>query len=163
MSQPARMIELVLARIVLRDTDRAQQILLQERDGPRGFPMVIGRAEAEELQRIVDNLNPARPLTHQLALHLVEALGSRILHADIVDLRDNTFYAQLALAAAPGEPPVLVDARPSDALALALRARAPLRIAASILDQVRTDTSGPDPLPPTPPAPPSAPPSPPSP
>jgi bifunctional DNase/RNase len=161
MSQPARMIELVLARIVLRDTDRAQQILLQERDGPRGFPMVIGRAEAEELQRIVDNLAPARPLTHQLALHLVEALGSRILHADIVDLRDNTFYAQLALATAPGDPPALVDARPSDAIALALRARAPLRITDLILDQVRTDTSGPDPLPP--PAPPSAPPSPPSP
>lgn len=152
-SPDSKLIELVLARIVLRDTERAQHILLQERNGPRAFPMVIGRSEAEELHRIVEGLSPQRPLTHQLALHMVEALGSRVLGADIVDLKDNTFFAQISLATAPGDPPALVDARPSDAIALALRARAPLRIADSILDQVRTDTSGPDPLPPSPPTP----------
>jgi bifunctional DNase/RNase len=89
-------------------------------------------------------------LTHQLGLNMVEALGSRVLRADIIDLQENTYFAQLALAGAPGEPPVLVDARPSDAIALALRARAPVRIAESILDQVRNDVSGPDPLPPAP-------------
>ena len=145
-----RMIELVLSRIILRDTERSQHILLIERDGKRGFPMTIGRGEAEELHRVVHGTTPQRPLTHQLGLNMVEALGSRVLRADIIDLQENTYFAQLALAGAPGEPPVLVDARPSDAIALALRARAPVRIAESILDQVRNDASGPDPLPPAP-------------
>lgn len=85
-------------------------------------------------------------MTHQLTLSAIHALGSRLLGVDIVDLRANTFYAQLRLTPPNGSDPggadeILVDARPSDALALALRAGARIRIAESVMEQVRTDQS----------------------
>ena len=143
-----KMVEMVLARIVLRDNERGQQIYLCERDGKRGFPMVIGRSEAEEIQRVVAQVASPRPMTHQLALAIVEGLGATVRRVDIVDLRENTYYAQLVLQSSDGAVTAVVDARPSDALALALRAGAPIRIAEFVLEQVRTDRSGPDPLPP---------------
>jgi bifunctional DNase/RNase len=65
-------------------------------------------------------------------------------------LRNNTFFARILLCTSAGADLPTVDARPSDALALALRAKAPLRVAASVLEAARSDLSGPDPLPPGP-------------
>jgi bifunctional DNase/RNase len=83
---------------------------------------------------------------HESIDELVEepALGSKLVRVDIVDLRNNTFFAQLVLNEKGGERTTTVDARPSDAVALALRARCPLRVAESVLEAVRTDESGPD-------------------
>jgi len=137
-------IPLRLVRVVLRERADQQWIFLQEvvEDGDpssgRGFPIVIGSGEAGELHRVVTNVRTPRPLTHQLGAALVEALGARIAGVDIVDLRQNTFYAKIRLESADGEE-VEVDARPSDALALALRAGARVRVAESVLEQVRTD------------------------
>lgn len=142
------MVDMVLGRIVIRDGSEQQHIYLKEARGERGFPIVIGSAEAAEIRRVVTGTTPERPLTHQLAHDLVLAAGARIERVDIVDLRNNTFFARIALAGAAGTPLVEVDARPSDAVALALRAKAPVRVAESVLEAVRTDTSGPDPLPP---------------
>ena len=75
------------------------------------------------------------------------ALGSDLRRVDIVALKNNTFYAQLVLQNKKGDVNAVVDARPSDAVALALRAKCPLRVAEEVLEHVRTDTSGPDPLP----------------
>jgi bifunctional DNase/RNase len=143
----AKMIEMVLSRIVLRDADRGQYIFLLERNGKRGFPMVIGRIEAEEMHRVVAKQDSARPMTHQLAHSIVEALGGTVRRADIVNLRENTFFAQLVIQTPDGATTALLDARPSDAIALALRARAPIRVAEFVLEQVRSDRGGPDPLP----------------
>jgi bifunctional DNase/RNase len=141
------MVELMLSRIVLRDIERGQYIFLQERAGKRGFPMVIGRVEAEEIQRLVAQEKSPRPMTHQLAHSIVEALGARIRRADIVDLRENTFFAQLVLQSPDGTTTAVLDARPPDAIALALRSRVPIRVAEFVLEQVRSDKTGPDPLP----------------
>lgn len=140
------MVDMTLARIVIRDGSEQQYIFLQEQGGGRGFPIVIGRSEACEIQRVVTGLQTQRPLTHQLALETIRALGTELKHVDIVDLRDNTFFAQLVLHKKEGEVTAVVDARPSDAVALALRAQCPIRVAQSVLDMVRTDASGPDPL-----------------
>lgn len=142
-----KMVEIVLARIVLRDSEHGQHLYLLERGGKRGFPMVIGRVEAEEIQRIVSGTPAKRPMTHQLAASMVEALGGHIVRADIVDMQEMTFLAQLVLATADGHTTAVLDARPSDAIALALRAGAPLRVAEFVLEEVRTDRAGPDPLP----------------
>lgn len=137
-------IPLRLVRVVLRERADQQWIFLQEvvEDGDprtgRGFPIVIGSGEAGELHRVVTDVRTPRPLTHQLGAALVDALGARIVGVDIVDLRQNTFYATIRLESTDGAE-VEVDARPSDALALALRAGAQVRVAESVLEQVRTD------------------------
>jgi bifunctional DNase/RNase len=135
-----RFVPVRLARVVLRDGADQQWIFLQEVAGERGFPIVIGNSEASEIHRVLANEPLTRPLTHQLALAAVEALGSKLVRVDVVDLRNNTFFARLVLAGVEaGVREVHVDARPSDALALALRAGAPLRVAESVLEQARTD------------------------
>ncbi len=137
-----RFVPVRLARVVLRDGAEQQWIFLQEVHGKRGFPIVIGTSEASEIHRVLADEPLPRPLTHQLALAAIHALGSRLVRVDIVDLRNNTFFARLVLAGLEaGVQEVHVDSRPSDALALALRAGAPLRVAESVLEQVRTDMS----------------------
>lgn len=145
-----------LARVVLREGSDQQWIYVEEEseDPPphRGFPIVIGPGEAGEIHRVLTNAATPRPFTHQLAAHLVDVLGGEILGVDIVDIRNNTFYAELRLRAPSGQdegppPEFRVDARPSDALALALRAGAPIRVSELVMDAVRTD-SAPDKLPP---------------
>lgn len=145
----AKMVDVALARIVIREGSEQQFIFLQEQGGARGFPIVIGTTEACEIRRVIAGVPTQRPLTHQLAFETIRALGTELKHVDIVDLRDNTFFAQLVLHKKDGGVTAVVDARPSDAVALALRARCPIRVAQSVLDMVRTDT-GPDVLPPDP-------------
>ncbi|MEM9800016.1 MAG: bifunctional nuclease domain-containing protein [Planctomycetota bacterium] len=147
------LVPLRLVRVVFRETSSEQWIFLEEdtdAEPRRGFPIVIGSGEASEIHRVVTDVPTARPLTHQLTLGTIHALGSQLVGVDIVDLRSNTFYAQLRLMPPNGADPggaeeILVDARPSDALALALRAGAQIRVAESVLQQVRTD-SAPDQL-----------------
>ena len=142
------MVEVVLGRIVIREGSDRQYIFLHERGGKRGFPIVIGSNEAAEIKRVIARIECERPLTHQLAFSIIEAFGARIRRCDIVDLRQNTFFAQLVLQTDSGDRTVVLDARPSDAIALALRAGCTLRVAESVLEQVRSDEGGgPDPLP----------------
>ena len=144
-----KMVEMLLSRIVMREDSAQQFIFLTERGGLRGFPIVIGAAEAAEIHRVVTSAESPRPLTHQLAHSILQALDADIVRCDIVDLRQNTFFAQLILRRRNANEVAIVDARPSDAIALALRAKATIRVAETVLDQVRTDTST-DPLPPPP-------------
>ena len=141
-----RMVEVVLGRIVIREGSDRQYVYLVERGGERGFPIVIGTPEAAEIQRVVAGIECERPLTHQLAFSMLESLGAQLRRCDIVDLRQNTFFAQLVLQADKGKASVVIDARPSDAIALALRAGCPMRVAESVLEQVRGDTGGADKL-----------------
>jgi uncharacterized protein len=143
------MVEVELGQIVIRDASEQQFILLREVRGERGFPIVIGTSEACEIRRVVHGIKLERPLTHELTFETIRALGAEIERVDIVDLRNNTFFAQLVLRRPGGEVVALVDARPSDALALALRARCRVRVAEHVLEVARTDKSGPDPLPPS--------------
>jgi len=141
------MIEMQVGRIVIRDFSRQQYIYLREKDGERGFPIVIGLGEAAEIRRVIAKEVLERPLTHELALNIAEALGAQVERVDIVDLRNNTFFAQLVLIDPEGHQVAVVDCRPSDAIALALRAKRPIRVAESVLEQVRTDQAQ-DELPP---------------
>lgn len=147
MPEDGSMIDVRLSRIVMHDEGEQHWIYLTEKEGQRGFPIIIGSGEAHEIRRVLREIEPPRPMTHQLAFASIEALGGALARVDIVDLRDNTFFARLVLTKGDGEE-VSLDARPSDALALGLRAGCPIRVAESVLEQVRSDESGPDPLPP---------------
>ena len=139
------MIEVLLSSIVTRHTSQQQLIKLKERGGDRCFPIVIGLPEAAEIRRVVKQQDTERPMTHELLVKAIEGLGSKLVRVDITDLRNHTFFARLVLSSGEGTDPVFVDARPSDAIALALRAGAPLHVAESVLAEVRTDESA-DPL-----------------
>ncbi|HYB43460.1 MAG TPA: bifunctional nuclease family protein [Candidatus Methylomirabilis sp.] len=106
--------------------DRTQQptIVLQGKRDGRTFAMVIGPAEATGIAIPLQKLTPPRPLTHDLFLTLFGRLNVTVSKVVITDLRDNTYYATLFLSAAGT--PMELDSRPSDAIALAVRAKAPI-------------------------------------
>lgn len=138
-SAGAALVPVELARLVLYDNAEQQFIYLREVGGQRGFPIVIGETEANEIRRVVTGQRTERPLTHQLAYAAIRALKCEVLRVDIVDLRSNTFFAQVVLGDEQGGIRAVLDARPSDALALALRAKCPVRVAESVLASLRPD------------------------
>jgi bifunctional DNase/RNase len=126
------MIDVMLSRIVLRDDAHQQYIYLTEVEGKRTFQIVIGNNEAEEIHRVVHAVESKRPFTHQLTHSVIEGLGAHIDAVEIVDLKLNTFFARILLTD-KAKQSVELDARPSDAIALALRAGCTIRVAEKVL------------------------------
>ena len=129
------MIEMQLSRIVIRETSDQQSVHLREKDGSRQFPIVIGIFEAWAIDRRVRDRKTPRPMTHDLMASLVDALGGKLTRIVISDLRNNTFYAKLIFAKDGGET-VEVDARPSDAIALAVHLDASIFVEEQVIDAV---------------------------
>lgn len=144
MTDDSEMIDVHLGRIVIQDGLTHQYIYLNENSGSRGFPIVIGNSEADEIHRVVHREEPPRPLTHRLCFETIQALGAELKRIDIVDLRDNTFYAHLVLQDKNGEVTAVIDARPSDAIALGLRAGCPMRVAKHVMAQAAADDASSD-------------------
>lgn len=110
-------------------------VLLQDTAGTRTFPIWIGILEASAIAALLEKLPLSRPMTHELLRASVEALGGRVERVDITALHEGTFYAVVHLRR--GEERFAVDARPSDAIALALQAGAPLFVAEEVLLRAR--------------------------
>jgi hypothetical protein len=105
-------------------------VLLREVDGDRYLPIWIGAVEATAIAYEQQGVKPARPLTHDLLRDLLDALSAPLQAVEIVELKDSIFYADLLIGDT-----VRVSARPSDAIALALRVGAPVRCAEKVLDE----------------------------
>lgn len=112
-------------------------LLLQAENGKQVLPIWIGSVEAMSISLSLDNVRLERPLTHDLLLGTLEALGARLMSASITSLHEGTFYAKLEILF--NEQLVLVDCRPSDAVALALRANAPISVAEEVLKSAPTE------------------------
>lgn len=109
-------------------------LMLRETEGQRRvLPIMIGNPEAVSIGMALEGIVPPRPLTHDLFASVIEALGARLEHVLISELRDHTFFAELRLATASGS--VTVSARPSDAVALAVRAGASILAAPALLEE----------------------------
>jgi bifunctional DNase/RNase len=121
-----------LSRIVISEASEEQIIVLREVDGPRSFPIVIGIYAAAAIDRQIRGITTPRPLTHDLVRNTVEAVGYRLIRMEVTELSMGTFYANLILADAEANE-VRVDARPSDATAIALQAGIPIFVAESVL------------------------------
>jgi len=106
-------------------------VLLRETDGTRVLPIFVGPCEAQAIARLVKKETFPRPLTHDLLAMLVEGLHAKVQRVVITELRDGTYYASLLLAR--GQEMLSVDARPSDSIAVALRAEAPLYVNEELL------------------------------
>jgi hypothetical protein len=113
-------------------TGGAYAILLKEVNGNRRLPIIIGAFEAQAIALEIEGIKPPRPLTHDLLKQITDSLGASIMEVLIDELRENTFYAKIILevSAMTNE----IDARPSDAIALAVRAQAPIFVAESVME-----------------------------
>lgn len=105
-------------------------VLLRDTQSERFLPIWIGAVEATAIAFAQQGVQPERPLTHDLLRDVLESLGRTVIRVDITDLRDGIFFAELVF-----DNGVTVSARPSDAIALALRTASPLFAAESVLDQ----------------------------
>jgi len=130
------MVEMQLSRIVIREASDHQAIYLREKGGKRQFRIVIGIFEAAAIDRRVRARQTPRPMTHDLLAAIITNLGATLERVEVSDLKDNTFYAKLVIRKAPGEEPIEIDARPSDAIALASHLDAPIFVADAVLDAV---------------------------
>ncbi|HQH72209.1 MAG TPA: bifunctional nuclease family protein [bacterium] len=128
------MIEMEFYELRLDETGADQIIILKEKLGHRMMPIVIGYYEAQSIHLALNDIHIQRPLTHDLSVNIVEALGARMERVVVNDLRDSTFYARIYFSTNGGN--VDVDSRPSDAIALAIRTNTPIFVAKEVLDQV---------------------------
>lgn len=120
------------------DSAGQRVILLKPSDAPAGegkiLPIWIGDQEATSILVAIEGVQMPRPLAHDLMRAVIDALGARVERVEITSIEDGTFYAVAYLLAADGESHV-VDARPSDAIALASRNGAPIHVADAVLEQ----------------------------
>jgi bifunctional DNase/RNase len=125
--------EVELSRIIINEQSDQQIIVLKERHGPRGFPIVIGIVEIFAIDRRLKGIEPPRPLTHDLLASVIEGLGAKVEKIVITDLRNHTFYAKIFLIL--NGRTVEIDSRPSDAIALSTATNAPIYVAEHVFEQ----------------------------
>lgn len=106
----------------------AYALILKEVSGDRRLPIIIGAFEAQSIALEMEGIKPPRPLTHDLMKSIMDLLGAELAEVMISELRDGTFYAKLILDS------LEVDSRPSDAIALAVRAGVPIFVAEKVMD-----------------------------
>ena len=123
-----------LIRIMITETGDHQVIVLKEANGERAFPIVIGFFEAAAIDRRIKGHVLPRPMTHDLLGSVIEALGGKLAKVVITDLKEHTYFASLVIRR--GVDSVVVDARPSDAIALAVAGNTPIFVEERVLDEV---------------------------
>ena len=128
------MIEMELSKIVIDEKRHDQLIVLKEKGGLRLLPIVIGLNEASAIKLKISGFNPPRPLTHDLIYVMLKDLNAGVEKIIIDKLEETTFHAKLVIKAANGETKI-IDARPSDSVALAVRFHAPIFVEEEIIKQ----------------------------
>ncbi|MCX7918081.1 MAG: bifunctional nuclease family protein [bacterium] len=134
------MVEMELYEIRIDESHwhQPQVILLKEKNGNRILPIVIGLFEAQSIYIKVKNIPTLRPYSHDLLANMLTQLGGRLERIVIDDLKAETFYAKLFIHTQQGTE-LMIDSRPSDAIALALRSSAPIYVNEEVLDQVASE------------------------
>jgi bifunctional DNase/RNase len=125
--------EVEVTGVVLDPNTRQPVVLLQGKRDRRPLAMAIGPFEANGIAIVLQGVTPQRPLTHDLFLNVLGDLRASLRRIVVTDLRDDVFYAQLHLEAAGTQ--LTIDSRPSDAIALALRARVPILVEDRVFDK----------------------------
>ena len=129
------LVQMEVSKIRIDERRGEQVIVLKERGGNRFLPIIIGISEVTAIKMKISGIEPPRPLTHDLLRNTIAQLGATLQRIVITKLELNTFFAKLILQTKEGELRE-VDARPSDSIAVALRAEAPIFVAEDVLNQV---------------------------
>jgi uncharacterized protein len=135
-------IEMTIKGLMVDPITNLPIIILRDKDGQRVLPIWVGVFEANAIALQMENVATPRPMTHDLLKNVICDLKADIQKIVVSDLRENTFYALIYLVV-NGEP-VAIDARPSDAIALALRAQAPIFVEDRVIDNAKTVDFVPD-------------------
>ena len=124
-------VKMLIHAITLDPDSNSPILILKEEGGERTLPIWIGLLEATAIATEMEKLQFARPMTHDLAINLLKAAGIKLIRIDVTELKDNTYYAEITIEA--GGNIIKVDSRPSDAVALALRADADIYVSEDVL------------------------------
>ncbi len=127
------LVRVVVAGITMDPTNNMPVVLLKEAESNMAIPIWIGLVEASAIASELEGTRLARPMTHDLLKGVLVTLGGKLERVEVTDLRDNTFYANLVLRALDGQTH-LVDSRPSDAIALALRTGASIFVSRKVVE-----------------------------
>jgi uncharacterized protein len=126
------MVEVVIDSIRVSLMSQQRIVILREADAERYLPIWIGIYEAESITIALQEVEVARPLTHDLVKNIFNTLNARILRVEVIALKDDTFYGNIV--AEVDSRTLNIDSRPSDALALAVRAHVPIMVSRSVMD-----------------------------
>lgn len=132
------MVEVIVSRLGLDASSSAFVVVLEEKQGERTLPIWIGRPEAEAIAAHLNGVKRERPMTHDLAQQIVGALGGLLRRVQVTHVQNGTYHAELHFTRS-GQG-AIVDARPSDALALALRLDAPIFVAEALFSEETEET-----------------------
>ena len=135
------MIEMKVMGIALDTRTGSPIVVLHDLDNRRALPIWIGSAEASAIIRKIEKLSVTRPMTHDLIVDIVKQTGYSVDRVEINDVEKETYYATIFLTT--GEKEITIDSRPSDAIAVAMRADAPILVTANVLmnGAVSTDSA----------------------
>jgi len=136
------MIEMKVMGIALDTRTGSPIVVLHDKDNRKALPIWIGSAEASAIIRKIENLAVARPMTHDLIISMIEKTGYTLDRIEINDVEKETYFATLCLINKEGNE-LEIDARPSDAIAVAIRVDAPIFVSATVLasGSVSTDSA----------------------
>ena len=127
------LVEMFIKGLMIDPVTNMPIVILRDELGERTLPIWVGPVEANAIAMQVENVESPRPMTHDLLRSVMTDLGATLTRVVISDLRDGTYFAYLQLKR--DDDVLFVDARPSDALALSLRTRAPVFVEARVMDQ----------------------------
>ncbi len=136
------MVEMKVVGLSLDDATKAPILVLRREAGEELLPIWIGAMEAMAISIALNSVDVPRPLTHDLLLNTLRSLGAQLVAVDVVDLRDGTYFAELDIL--QGGTRTRVDCRPSDAIALALRADVPIFVSEDVLRRAAEDRMRPN-------------------
>src|SRR3954466_12957997 len=125
-------IEMTIKGLMVDPITNMPIIILRDKDGQRVLPIWVGIFEANAIALQIENVTTPRPMTHDLLRNVIQDLKASVERIVVSDVQDNTYYAMIYLAL-NGET-LVVDARPSDAIALALRSRAPIFVEERVVE-----------------------------
>jgi len=129
-------IEMTIKGLMVDPITNMPIIILRDKAGDRVLPIWVGIFEANAIALQMENITTPRPMTHDLLRNVINDLKASVQKVVVSDLRENTFYA-LIYVTTDGDT-MAIDARPSDAIALALRTRAPIFVEETVIDNAKT-------------------------
>jgi uncharacterized protein len=130
------LIEMTIKGLMVDPITNMPIVILKDKDGERVLPIWVGIFEANAIALQIENIVTPRPMTHDLLRNIITDLDGRVDRVVVSDLKENTFYAIVHLTVR-GER-IAIDARPSDAIALALRTRAPILVEETVIENAKT-------------------------